>query len=175
MAPKINLLPTDLGPGGETVRIARVLNKSAMYTGALFLFLGLLGVVYILFQSNQIRLANDRIDGIKKNIETLQSTEQKLFLVKDRIQKAKIVYSDKNAQDLIAKLGAALSNLPTDVTIDEADVDPSSAKFAIVSKSSLGMASFLNTFTATSGFKQIVLKGFTFTPGNGYKLNLEAF
>ena len=96
MAIKINLLPTDLGPASAASKLAKNINKITLAIGILFLVMGAAGAGILIFRSIEIRSLTTKQDQLKANIKSLEATEQKLFLLKDRTQKIKTIFLKPN-------------------------------------------------------------------------------
>lgn len=175
MATKINLLPTDLGPASAAAKIVRAISKVTLIIGIGFLIFGLIGGGILIFQTIQVRNLNAQGDQLKNGIKSLESTEQKFFLLKDRTAKIKTILANKNAYDNAVKLSKITSALPSDVRLNDADIDTAQVRFSVISQSSLGMVAFINSIISSGVFTQVTLKNFAFTQTTGYEVTLEAF
>ncbi len=173
MAVKINLLPVELGRGKEAIKAASLLNRISMIIGGIFLVLGIIGIIYLVALQSQItNLIKDNSQK-QTQIRSLEQTEQKLVLIKDRADKIKDVLAAKSAYDTASSVSNILSGLLTDVSLEEANIAPIQVRFSVTSQSSLGMVAFLNRVGAATNFKQVVLKNFGFRPISGYSITIE--
>lgn len=174
MANKINLLPTDLGPASAASKVAKSLNKISLAIGIIFLILGIAGGSILVLRTIEIRNLNAKGDQLKNSIKSLETTEQKFFLLKDRTQKIKTILATKNAYDNASKLNKIITTLPEDVTLDEADIDSAQVHFSVISQSSLSMVLFVSNLISSGNFTQITLKNFAYTQNTGYQITLDA-
>ena len=170
---KINLLPIELSPSRGSVKIAATIKKTTIIVSGIFLFGVLIGVMFILLLTSQAGALSAKEKTLTQNIQSLQSTEQQLFLVKDRISKIKQVYSSPGAETSFDSLNTILTNLPPNVSVDSVEIDTTKTKFSVLSKDSLGMATFLNSLVTNGTYKNLTLTGFIFTPDRGYLITLE--
>ncbi len=169
----INLLPIDLSPKRGSVKSSATIKKFTIILSGIFLIITLMGIILIVFLTSQINSSVTKQKNFTQNIQALTATEQKLFLIKDRIGKIKTAEANKNAAESFAPLNQIVSNLPNGVTISTVSVDSLKTKFSVLSKDSINAASFLNSLVASGTYKNLTLTGFAFTPENGYAITLE--
>ncbi|SRR5258708_3175810 len=171
---EINLLPIELSGSRDAVRFAKTLRQIIMIAFGIFLIFTLLGVIFIVFISIQISSTQNNQNSLKQKVEALSGTEQKIFLIKDRIGKIKFIYNAKNSGDKFQTLDKLLSSLPTNVTVNSVEINSAKTSFSVVSKDSIGMATFINSLVTNGIYKNITLTGFIFTPDRGYLISLES-
>ncbi len=171
---EINLLPIELSPSRGAAKFAKTLNRITIIVTGIFLFISLVGVIFIVFFSIQIGSSVTKQTTLKSNIQSLEGTEQKLFLIKDRIDKIKFALASKNAEDALEiMVNQPLSNLPSTVSVNSVQIDSTTTKFSVLSTDSLGMATFLNTLVTSGIYKNLTLTSFVFNPERGYVITLE--
>lgn len=173
MAYKINLLPVDLGAGRDVLKVSKAINKIVTGVASLLMVVLFLAFGYLFLISRQIADKTTSNEVLKQNIRSLENTEQKLILVKDRAQKIQTILAQKNATDNAINISKTLSGLSIPVILEDAEIDVNQTEFTVVSDSSLGMSSFLTSIQA-SGYKEVTLKNFEFRPTGGYVMTLEA-
>lgn len=173
MAYKINLLPVDLGAGRDVLKASKAINKFVTGVASLFMVILFLAFGFLFFISRQTANKTASNEALKQQVRSLENTEQKLILVKDRAQKIKTILAQKNATENVTKVSKVLASLPIQVALEDAEIDINQAKFTVVSDNSLGMASFL-TNIRSSGYEEITLKNFEFRPSGGYVMTVEA-
>jgi hypothetical protein len=169
----INLLPIDLSPNRGSVKTSTSLKKGIVILSGIFVLVVLLGIIFIVFLTSELNNSIAKQKNFTQNIKSLEGTEQKLFLIKDRIGKIKLAQNSKDADSLFNPLSHLLSNLPNGVSISTVEVDPTKTKFAVNSTNSLDAASFLNTLVTSGTYKKLILTGFSYTPETGYAITLE--
>lgn len=169
----INLLPQDLAVSKGATKTVALTNKIAVFLGVLLVLITGSGIAYILLLSTQISNADKQSQDLKANIAKLENVEQQLFLIKDRVDKAGSVYSQKDISVNAAKINTLLTKLPDDISLDKTSLDSTQTSFSIISKSSLSMVTFINLLEGSSDFSKITLKSFNYTPEQGYSINIE--
>jgi|SRR5581483_661824 len=169
---EINLLPQDLSPARQGLRLAAFLKKVSYIILGIFLFAGTLGVIYVVYLRVQINFSVSRQQTLTKNISDLETTEQKLFLTKDRTSKLKTILADTKKDNSYNDIKKILANLPGDVIPYSLEIDSNRTQFAVLSRNSVSMAEFLNSIVVSGEYKKLTLVSFVFTPDRGYLITL---
>lgn len=171
--PEINLLPIDLSQKSETSLAANSVKKIILVLSSIFLVLIVLGIILIVFLTNQVNASTLRATNLKAEIQKLETVEQKLILVKDRIAKIKEAQGEINTETSLETLNPIMSNLPANVTLDSISIENDGAiEFAVISRDSLGMATYMNSLVSSGIYKELSLSDFVFAPETGYKITL---
>ncbi len=171
---EINLVPLDLKPSQGGLNTTRSIKKFITIAAVIFLSVTSIGVAVIIFLSNNVNASLAKQTSLTQSINSLESTEQKLFLVKDRINKIETIQTTTDAGESIKILKDIIFNLPNGVTVDTLDAGGGlSTKISVLSKDSLGMASFLNSLVVSGIYKKVVLTNFSFSPQLGFSIVLE--
>ncbi|MFZ5932504.1 MAG: hypothetical protein ACOYT7_00230 [Patescibacteria group bacterium] len=164
----INLLPTDLSPKGPIVKIATLLKNLAIVSFLTF-FLAVLGMAaFFVLNSLTINSLSSRSEELKVSIKSLEATEQRLILVKDRLTKAKQVLGVESGLDEVDGLGKIVSGLSADVSLSEAIVAKDSLDTTFVASSSQGLTQLMAQVISQDAFKKVELVSFSFNPNAGY-------
>lgn len=170
----INLLPQDLVGSASVSRAAEIMKRVAVGLASLFVILAGLGLALFLIFNSDLKKQQASVDSLKNNIKNLESVEQKLFLVKDRIQKASGIIKARQIEPKVASLSKVIALLPAGVNLTEAEIDATKSKLAFSATDSSSLASFLSQFVASGIYKGITLKNFSFIPSSGFLVIIEA-
>src|SRR5258708_29120896 len=88
---KINLLPTNLAAPSDVLKIVDNIKRISVTIFIIF-FIGVAiggGLLFFAFKNeNELKTKNQ---GLEKNVKSLEQTEKKLVLIRDRIEKVKEV------------------------------------------------------------------------------------
>lgn len=169
---EINLIPTELAPKGLSVRLAQILRNVATAGFVLVVVAGVGLGSFFLLTSLEIKNSNTRQDQLKTQIKSLESTEQSLVLLKDRISKAKQVMGADTISPVIVKTDAIISVLPPSVQAKEIDI-ADLTKFTVTVSDTSQLTQFMSALMAANKFLHVDLKGFSFSPASGYLVSLE--
>ena len=170
----INLLPQDLVGSASISKAAEMIKRVAVGLASLFVILAGLGLALFLIFSSDLKKQQASVDSLKANIRNLESIEQQLFLVKDRIQKASVIINGRKIEEKTTALGRVITFLPASMSLTEAEVDATKSKLAFQATDSSSLAAFLAQLVASGIYKEMTLKNFSFLPGSGFLVIIEA-
>ncbi|MBU0572255.1 hypothetical protein KKH23_01125 [Patescibacteria group bacterium] len=171
--PAINLLPTDLSPKSSIAKASQII-KNASIVGLVLVIVSAVGIIaFLVITSFQIRNSNIQQDQLKAGIKSLEQTEQRLVLTKDRLKYASEVLGKETAVGAIEDLDLLFSTLPEEVEIREAQVAAAKTEISIVAKSSSGLTKTLASLLATDYYENIKLTSFAFNINAGYIVSVS--
>lgn len=169
---KINLLPPDLGPNASVLKLVNLAKKAAVAIGLMFFIFGTLFIGYIVFLRLQIQSSAKRSEGMKSSITALKSTEQSLYLLKERLGKIKSLFSKETQGGSPAPSNDILLNHPgvslTQVVTSEGKIDISAG-----CQSTSCLNSFFESILSNDNYKSIKLTSFSYSPNMGYIFSLD--
>ena len=168
MAIKLNLLPPEKavsGPLGKIVKSIRMLN--VILLSAFIIFALGLGAFFV-FTSIQLNSVNNSSNNLKAQISTLETSEQAMVLLKDRIGKIKSAQNVAGAKTNVANLGPFLSQVGPSSSLQELDVDSQKIDLSVIFRTNSDMTSFFKALLASTLFKSVTLSTFGYNPASGY-------
>lgn len=168
----INLLPQELKPKGSVVKLAKLLKKLVVGgTVTLFIAVGLLVALYFIL-SRRVSVLKENNTVIVREITALEKTEQRLFLVKDRLSKIDSVGKAANAYDETDLLIDLTDEFPPGITPSAVEITTESVTISVVADGSRSIANFLALLIAKD-YEKIVMNFLSFDPLQGYRIDLE--
>ena len=170
---KINLLPTNLAAPSDVLKVVDNIKRITVTVFIIFFLVAAGGAALLFFAFRNNSDLKNKNTELETNISNLQKTEQKLVLIRDRIEKVKTINANSDASTNVDKLNRVILSKPSDISLNSATIDVDKTKFSVISKSSNTMATFLKSVAAVPDFKKISLISFTFTPSVGYDITLE--
>lgn len=174
-AANINLLPVDLSAKSGIAKLAALLKRTSFFMLATFLVLGFLAGAFIIFFSIQLDSTNKTNQNLSAQISTLEVTEQKTVLIKDRLQKVKSLGTQKDVLSGVDAVNTITETLPSGVSLAEVNLDTSgTVQFSFNVTDSSTLVSFLANLVSQTDFKNLSIKSFSFTPVTGYLVSFEA-
>lgn len=173
---RINLLPDELLNKTSARKIADFLKSIIASTFAVF-FLGVLGgVSYLIILNVQFKNLSNRQVQLKTSVQSLETTEQQIVLVKDRIKKANQVLGDTKTEVLVESFNNSILNfVPAGVRIVEAKVTKESTTASFVVTSSKALTALFSNMTSSEDFSKVRLETLSFSPSVGYLVSVELF
>ncbi len=172
-ASNINLLPIELSAKSGVAKLAATLKRVSMFSVITFLVFGLMAGAFILVYSLDTNSIVKNNDNLASQIATLEDAEQKTVLIKDRLQKIKTLNAQTDILPAITGLKSVISGLPAGVTVADITMDSGKTVFAFNVADSSILVSFLSNLVVSSGYKQLTIKSFSFTPATGYLVSFE--
>jgi len=170
--PAINLLPTDLSPKSSVARVSQII-KSVSIVSLVIVVISTVGLIgFFAFISIQLNNSNTKQEQLKTNIQSLEQTEQRLVLTKDRVTNAKKVLGKETTAGALEDLSSLFISLPEGIEIREAQILTSKTELSLVAKSSSVLAQSLALILASDYYESIKLSSFAFNTNVGYVLSL---
>lgn len=168
MSIKLNLLPPELAVDKRTGGILKSIRAFNLILIAFFIVFTIGLSVYFVFTSVILKNKLASVESLKGKIKTLQTSEQQIVLLKDRIKK---IVSAQNKPSAIKNLdmsGSVLSTLSGDSQITEMNVDIGKIVFLISFRTTSDLTNFFENLSKTTTFKSAILSSFGFNPLTGY-------
>jgi len=168
----INLLPEEYGDRSKS-RVSSLLvsriNKILAIVAAVLLIL--IGAVFV-YENILLRRELDRNKFLKQDIVAREDSEQKLILVKDRLEKINEVYNYETKVD-VQKVLTIINKLPVDVNVTGINISEKTLKLSLVASNSLVFAKTLGATLSKEIFETVDLTSFSFQPDIGYVITLD--
>lgn len=170
---QINLLPEELKPKKYVLKASKSLNKVA--TGFMVLFLIVITIVIggYLVLSSQVTSAKNKHDQLSTEIKALSESEQRMVLVKDRIDKINEVLSKDSTNEELNVMDNVVRLAGSELSVDEVNLDLDNVDFIVSTDTSAKMTKFLAGLITSDDYKSMELLSLSYAPQTGYKINLN--
>lgn len=169
----INLLPTDLSPKGPVVKIAGFIRSIAVISFSALLITGLGISAFFVVNSLQIKNTNTRNEQLKASIQSLETTEQSVVLVRDRLSKVKQILVQDTGGDETQGLANFINQIPPDVQLAEAIIAKNGVETTFLALSSSSLTQLMAGIISQEDFVGIELVSFSFNPNAGYVVSFD--
>lgn len=170
---KFNFLPPEMTVGAGMLKIVRIVRAlSIAFSAMLFLFLFVSAAFYIVTSLEVTRLLETN-EQMKAEIKSLESTEQKAVLTKDRVGKIKLAQETSSMNETVSTMSQVLGNLQSGIDISEVLVDKKGVDLTIRFLKREQISDFLSTISRVTFFKTIVLNSLNFSSEIGYLADLR--
>jgi hypothetical protein len=164
----INLLPSDLKPTGYVLRLAANVKKGVVIGFILLLFSISVAVAFFIFLTSQLNKSKENKNQLVTQITALEQTEQKLFLIKDRLGKISKVLASESVTEEVVLLEELLNNLPSGIQIGGAEIFNNVLKFNTSFARSSDLTQFIRLLGAL-GYKRVEIVSFSYGAQEGYR------
>ena len=170
----INLLPQEqFGPKDKFYKLAVRLKVFDYILLSIFVSTILFGGLYLYYLTG---VASDHLTkqtDLKTQIKNLESSEQNLVLIQDRLKKISPIIKNDFAQKDLNTLSQLTSSDNTTVKLVDGKVQKKGVEVTFLISDSAAMGSFLNLLTQEKTYQQIVINNINFRPEAGYYLTLK--
>jgi hypothetical protein len=174
MEKRINLIPSDMAVPPKTVKLTKMLNKAAVMGEILLVVLFVtLTSIFVFFFLEQKKVS-ERIEISKQKISELETSEQRLILAKDRLEKIARIQATPSIQDDIKNF-SEISNVVLNASgsaLVEASIQNTKTELSVKSETADSLATFLEPVTKLKNFKSIILTSLGFGPASGFVSDL---
>lgn len=169
----INLLPPELRPKGYLIGISKTINKISLISILVLLISGSLILASYIFLKHQLSTSVKKQNEFKNSINALEGTEQKMILIRNRLQKINEIETSENVNKSIAILEGLLETVDERIILDEVELKPASAEIVIIAGGSLDLTRFLRDVVSRLNLVRVELLTLEFSPQKGYEMKLS--
>jgi len=170
---QINLLPTDLAPKASIIKASGTVKKTLSIGFFIFILMAIGIGAFFIFYSKELKTSKAKVAELQSNIKALEKTEQRLLLVKDRLDKAKQVLGSATASDEIDNAYTLISSLQQDVGLVNADFKEEETNITFFAPNTVSMSQTVKTITTLGLYTGIDMKSFNFVPEQGFLLSFK--
>ena len=170
----INLLPTNQEQDKSTRKVLELLTRVTLAIGVVVILEGLVGVGLMFFFNNQLQKAHDLHDKTVSQISALESTEQSLVVVRDRLQKVQTVLSSRSSYSIFDKYDTIVSSLGPDESLGKMTITADGNKLAINLTNSDGLKSLIEEMSDSNKFGVSTINDLTFGLTQGFQVEFNA-
>lgn len=172
MAVKLNLIPEELTLSDPVTQIVKFVQPLNVVLLALFLITGLGMTAFFIFSSvslNDLNISNQKLIF---QIQTQNSAQQQMVLLKDRISKIKIAQSVPNSTKNLTNIIQVLDEVSGNSLVSELDVDPQRISGTFAFKTNSDLTNFIKQLGALNTFISTNLETFSYNPASGYLISM---
>lgn len=175
MKKQINLIPNELAVSPKYVKLAKEINKVSVFGMSIFVFFLVLFLVFYFYYSNLFKKTNSELTRLKTNISSLEDSEQRLVLVKDRLSKIRqvkklntIEKDIANAKIILDQLGQIENQNQTSISLKDQQTD-----LVFKSSSTSLLAESLRVVSSLGLYNTILVQSIALIPDSGYTVNIN--
>ena len=154
---EINLLPEELKPSGNVLKISSTLKKIALLSVSVFIVSIVLYFGASIFLDQKISESLSNQESIKNQIKALEKTEHRLVLVKDRLDKIASIGKNPRANDELVRLNNLFDLFPENTYVEEVKLNEHSAAVAVSSDNLDNVASYLASVVSSGKYDRVNL------------------
>ncbi|QQG47262.1 MAG: hypothetical protein HY044_04005 [Candidatus Woesebacteria bacterium] len=176
MTNNINLLPNDLNKSSGVGFVSMLFKRVSIILVVILFISVAFGVVFVIIQTRNLDNINKKNNELTSQIQKLNQTEQRLFLVKDRISKIETVLGDKTSEESIGHLDQTVSSMSSDLAFKSVKISGPATTLTLGASNSKIIDQFLNFLAnGSSAYTQVLLKNLGYNADLGYLVDLQLF
>lgn len=173
MAVKINLLPQDYTVSDSVARVIKIVRPLNVILLSIFLVAALGAAGFFILSSITIKNLSTTNSTLTNQIESLQSAQQQVVLLKDRLGKIRRIMSKPGAYKNIAPINPILVAFFGSSTLTELDADSEKTLLTLNFKSGTDLSNFLDSISENPSFSNVAMNSFNYNPSNGYTVGFS--
>jgi Tfp pilus assembly protein PilN len=171
----INLLATEFKPKGSVLKASNVLKKVALVGYVVFFTSGIASTGFIFVLKNKIKTSISYQDKLKTQIKALEQTEQKLVLVKDRLEKVGKVMAMSQVKEEISGVENIVNEIPEGVTMLNTNLTSGKIDMELSAANSYLLGEFLDVLRSQKGYQRIEIGSIVYSKETFYKVKVTLF
>jgi hypothetical protein len=165
-----NLLPADLAPKPEILKVSKILSKISIVGYSIFIVSLILTIGIFIYFKNEYDATLARNLDIKDSIQAMRETEKSLILVQDRLDKIKVINTSNQTSSKIASLADIYERMDEveNAYILSFSIDDKFLVLDVSVNNSDTFEDFSQFLKERFEFKAIEIEDFTFDRNKGY-------
>ena len=173
MATKINLLPPGFGVTGNLGKILKAVRMVGVIGLAFFLVFGLGISIYFIVSTITFNALKSETNSLKEQVKTLQTTEQQIVLLKDRVGKINMALGLPEAIKNLDAIEPFISNLSSSASLNQLEIDAQKIDLSFQFRSTADTSAFIKSLSDMKDFRSVVLTSFGYDSTNGYTVGIS--
>jgi Tfp pilus assembly protein PilN len=175
MPKKINLLTPELAVSKDIARAAKIIKRLSLVGVVLTMFVGVLGILVVVYYTNKLRSIQSQNESLQASINSLESEEEGLILVKDRVQKIQTLLNSREREKTFLKQKTIVGSIPQGMQFKSLKLEAGQSDVELLASSSIGLEELLTSLAEESDFSELTLSSVSFNPYRGYTLSLSVY
>lgn len=170
---EINLLPQEFRPKASFVKLAKTLNKIAIVSIFLLLISTFFLLVTFIFYSQKTKSLLTEKNELTKIIKALEDSEQRVVLVKDRVEKIRKVQEIPSAVEEVEVISGVSASLPQSIVLKNASLSQDKVELSLNGTSLIDMTNFFASLISNQNLKFVKIISFNFNSETGYTTQIQ--
>lgn len=173
MAVKLNLLPEGYGVSGSLGKILKTTKALGVIALAVFIVFTIGMSAFFIFSTITLNGLKNEKTSLGVEIQSLQTTETQTVLLKDRLDKVKIVFSSPSAIKNLLLVDPLVTSLGPSSSLSELNVGAGKIDLILSFRSSVDLSAFYTKIADSQNFTTVRQTSFSYAPANGYSVGLS--
>lgn len=175
MPKSINLLPKEPKKTKEVEKTTRFIKNATYFIAIILTIIGPLGGLTVYKFTRDLNKLKVENETLRNSIANLESTEQGLVLLKDRVGKIQSILNNRQSIQIHAKQAEIIESLPDGLALDQTELKSDVSRVSLLAISSKALAGFLKDVSGNNHYLSLILSDLSFNPYLGYTFDLQVF
>ena len=175
MPGNINLLPKEPKKTKEVEKATRLIKNATYFIAMILTIVGPLGGLSVYKFTRDFTKLKVENETLRSSIANLESTEQGLVLLKDRVGKIQTILGNRQSIAIHAKQVEIIEALPDGLTLSETELKSDVSRVSLLATSSKALAGFLKDVSSNNHYLSLILSDLSFNHYLGFTFDLQVF
>ncbi len=173
MAQTINLLPVELARGKEVNSLLARLKIASIVICTILLLFSMAGLAYVVITKRNVDTLVVTRDSVKAEVLNLETSEQQLVLLKDRLQKILDYRAADTTQGQLENQKKIIDILPEEISVIGSKIDAADAKIGLNSATLTPLKDITERLISEKLVTQLALSNITYNQTTGYQIYFD--
>ncbi|MFV1917392.1 MAG: hypothetical protein ACC618_02860 [Patescibacteria group bacterium] len=166
----INLLPPELKPKEGILKISGIAKRISIIGFSVLLVSITIMVIGVIVLGRQLDEAKSNQERLKNTIRSLEETEVRLVLVKDRLSKISQINKIEDTEDEIDSLASLVQIFPEGVSLDKTELRARDSKVEIKVQNTQVLTKLLADLLASGIYKSVKMESLDYNQQTGFNI-----
>lgn len=168
----INLLPEVFKLNRSVVKLSKTLKKVSAIVFVLLALVVSVSIGGFFVYKNRLNELTAKQNELKSQIKALKETEQRLVLVKDRLERVGNIYAKETPYKSVLTLEELIKQFPEGAVLETTSISVENLGMQVEIDSTSTFESMLDILIDSQLFDRIELTSLSYGPDTGYKIGL---
>jgi len=173
MPENLNLLPQNLQISKSLGKVLKTTKALGVISIVVFIISALGVGAFFIYSKITLTNLQTEVTKLKSQVKAMESSEQQLVLLKDRLAKITSIKSAPNATKNITNVDTLFVGLSPSSMMEMANISSNKMDISMSIASNEDISLFLKNIKDTDIFSKVDLSTFGYSPGVGYSIDVS--
>jgi cell division protein FtsL len=173
MAIKLNLLPPEKEVNQNLNSFLKTTKALGVIGIVAFLIFGIGMAIFFISSTISLNNINSSIKSLSSKVLAQQKSEQKIILVKDRINKIASIQKLPSSLTSLDAINPYLENINGVNSIGDLRISPTTVNLSLKIQKYSDLSSLIESLESSDKFESVSLGSFNLNPSTGYSLEIK--
>lgn len=173
MPENLNLLPQNLQVSKGLSKVLKTTKALGVISIVVFIIFALGVGAFFIYSKITLTNIETEVTKLKSQVKAMESSEQQLVLLKDRLSKVASIKAIPNASKNIANVDTLFTGLSSSSMMKAANIGSKKMDINMSIASNEDISIFLKNIKDADVFSKVDLSSFGYSPGVGYSVDVS--